>query len=122
MDEEAKKAVEAGSKTRHFLTSLKEEILYDEEIVEVEWKGKGGLSFVRSLEDGEWKAVELFDSGQGSDDSPSPSDDAESAHAVERNAYDSLSEASNLPGMVEMHAMPSCVDNHRISSSADDDE
>lgn len=52
VEEEVKKAIEAGDQSREFLTALKDEILWDGEIVEVEWRGKGGISFVWSVEDG----------------------------------------------------------------------
>lgn len=44
MDEEARKAVEAGSESRYFSLSLKEEIIYDEEVAgESGWEGRDKL-------------------------------------------------------------------------------
>ena len=86
VDEEDRKA-EASSKTQHFLLSLKEEVLYDEEVVEDEWKGKGGISFIRSLDDGQWMAVALFGSGERSDECSGLSHD----EAMEANKLASAS-------------------------------
>lgn len=87
VDEEVRKAVEAGVETQHFLVSLKEDVLYDGEVVEDEWKGKGGMSFIRSLVDGKWIAVELFGSGKRSDQSSGSSHDGE----MEANKLPSVS-------------------------------
>lgn len=42
VDAEACKAVEAGSESRHSLLSLREEIIYDEEVAGGEWMGREG--------------------------------------------------------------------------------
>lgn len=52
-----KKAIEIGGQSREFLAALKDEILWGEKIVEVVWRGKEDIFFVRSIEVGEWGGV-----------------------------------------------------------------
>lgn len=70
--------------------------------------GKGGISFIRSLEDGKWMAVELLGSGKGSVESSGSFHDGvmEASKLVSASSCDDTSVPKPPPSAAETSVIP----------------